>query len=261
MNFGGRFGERECAVRVRDLGHAQPADRCDTEPPVADRLRRADRHPGPRLHVTGGDDHHRCRRDRELRRTPRDHAEDRPQEPLHAQRRGAASRETAGFETYNGNAERLIYQARFITRSPVADAADRRPPDPAAVGTRGIEWKATRAVSERDEPENRSLIYFKTPTQNTFRSRRRIRVRSGSASSTTRALVPGLDWNAADRAGAARRVAVQVRRHVPGAGPHASTRSSSAHGRAPIPSAPDPRAATGTRVLRRDPRQRARAAT
>ncbi len=75
---------------------------------------------------------------------------------------------TTGFETYNGNAERLIHQARFITRQlyqtqltgdhlirPLLDSR--------------IEWRLTRAASSRDEPENRSLIYFKTPTESAFR--------------------------------------------------------------------------------------------
>lgn len=76
--------------------------------------------------------------------------------------------ETAGFETYNGNAERLIYQARFITRQLFQTqlTGDHLI---APLWNSRIEWRATRAVSERDEPENRSLIYFKTPTENTFR--------------------------------------------------------------------------------------------
>ncbi|MFN0098753.1 MAG: TonB-dependent receptor domain-containing protein [Gemmatimonadaceae bacterium] len=76
--------------------------------------------------------------------------------------------ETAGFETYNGNAERLIYQARFITRQLVQTqlTGDHLI---APLWNSRVEWRATRAVSERDEPENRSLIYFKTPTENTFR--------------------------------------------------------------------------------------------
>ena len=74
---------------------------------------------------------------------------------------------TAGYETYNGDAERLIYQSRYITRvleqtqlsgeHLVAMLLDSR-----------LEWKATLAAASRDEPENRSLIYFKTPTESQF---------------------------------------------------------------------------------------------
>lgn len=71
---------------------------------------------------------------------------------------------TAGYETYNGNAERLIYQSRYITRvltqSQLTGDHLIRP----LFGSR-FEWKATLAVAQRDEPENRSLIYYKTPTQ------------------------------------------------------------------------------------------------
>ncbi len=74
---------------------------------------------------------------------------------------------TTGYETYNGNAERLIYQSRYITRvltqSQLTGDHLIRP----LFGSR-FEWKATLAVAQRDEPENRSLIYYKTPTQSAF---------------------------------------------------------------------------------------------
>jgi hypothetical protein len=74
---------------------------------------------------------------------------------------------TAGFETNSGNTERLIYQSRYITRvltqtqlsgeHLVAPLLDSR-----------FEWKATLALAGRDEPENRSLLYFKSPTDAAF---------------------------------------------------------------------------------------------
>lgn len=65
-----------------------------------------------------------------------------------------------GFETYNGLNERVIYQARFITRQLLQTqlTGDHR------IGflhDSRLEWKATSAWAQRDEPENRSLIYFR----------------------------------------------------------------------------------------------------
>ncbi len=74
---------------------------------------------------------------------------------------------TSGYETYNGNVERLIYQSRYITRvltqSQLTGDHLIRP----LFGSR-FEWKATLARAQRDEPENRSLIYYKGPTQSAF---------------------------------------------------------------------------------------------
>ena len=74
---------------------------------------------------------------------------------------------TSGYETYNGNAERLIYQARYITRT-LAQTQLTGDHLIAPLLSSRIEWKGTMAWSQRDEPENRSLIYFKTPTQAEF---------------------------------------------------------------------------------------------
>ncbi|MBP7548945.1 MAG: carboxypeptidase regulatory-like domain-containing protein [Gemmatimonadaceae bacterium] len=74
---------------------------------------------------------------------------------------------TAGYETYNGNAERLIYQSRYITRVLTQTQLTGDHLIQPLLGSR-FEWKATLAVAQRDEPENRSLIYFKTPTQAAF---------------------------------------------------------------------------------------------
>ena len=65
-----------------------------------------------------------------------------------------------GFETYNGTSERVTYQARFITRQLMQTqlTGDHR------IGfllNSRLEWKATSAWAQRDEPENRSLIYFR----------------------------------------------------------------------------------------------------
>jgi len=74
---------------------------------------------------------------------------------------------TAGYETYNGNAERLIYQSRYITRVLMQTQLTGDHLIQPLLGSR-LEWKATLALAQRDEPENRSLIYFKTPTQNEY---------------------------------------------------------------------------------------------
>lgn len=74
---------------------------------------------------------------------------------------------TTGFETYNGNAERLIYQARYITRALLQTQLTGEHLLAAVFDSR-IEWKATLAIAARDEPENRSLIYFKTPSESQF---------------------------------------------------------------------------------------------
>lgn len=74
---------------------------------------------------------------------------------------------TSGYETYNGNAERLIHQARFISRSLAQTQLSGEHLIAPLLESR-LEWRATYAVSSRDEPENRSLIYFRTPTQEAF---------------------------------------------------------------------------------------------
>ena len=74
---------------------------------------------------------------------------------------------TAGYETYNGNAERLIYQSRYITRVLMQTQLTGDHLIQPLFGSR-LEWKATLALAQRDEPENRSLIYFKTPTQSAY---------------------------------------------------------------------------------------------
>ena len=74
---------------------------------------------------------------------------------------------TAGYETYNGDAERLIYQARYITRTLSQTQLTGDHLLGPVFGSR-LEWKATLAFAQRDEPENRSLIYFKTPSQTEY---------------------------------------------------------------------------------------------
>jgi hypothetical protein len=69
---------------------------------------------------------------------------------------------SSGYETYNGLAERVIYQARFISRQLIqtqltGDHALR------PLFRSRFEWKATASWAGRDEPENRSLIYFRQP--------------------------------------------------------------------------------------------------
>ncbi len=68
-----------------------------------------------------------------------------------------------GYETYNGTSERVTYQARYIARS----LAQTQLTGDHLLGWFGdsrFEWKGTLAVSSRDEPENRSLIYFRNPS-------------------------------------------------------------------------------------------------
>ena len=74
---------------------------------------------------------------------------------------------TAGYETYNGDVERLIYQARYITRVLAQTQLIGEHLLSPLMGSR-LEWKATLALASRDEPENRSLIYFKGPTEVDF---------------------------------------------------------------------------------------------
>ena len=74
---------------------------------------------------------------------------------------------STGFETYNGPAERLIYQARYITRDLLQTQLTGDHLIEALFNSR-IEWKATLAASARDEPENRSLIYFKQLSDGQF---------------------------------------------------------------------------------------------
>jgi hypothetical protein len=71
------------------------------------------------------------------------------------------------YQTDNGNVERQIYQARYVTRALLQTQLTGDHLVEKLFGSR-IEWKATTAFSERDEPENRSLIYFKGPTQTQF---------------------------------------------------------------------------------------------
>lgn len=74
---------------------------------------------------------------------------------------------TTGYETYNGNAERVIYQSRYITRELMQTQLNGEHLVRPLFGSR-LEWKATMALASRDEPENRSLLYFKTPTDAEF---------------------------------------------------------------------------------------------
>ena len=74
---------------------------------------------------------------------------------------------TSGYETYSGVAERLIYQARYITRNLVQTQLTGDHLIAPLLNSR-LEWRATVSASQRDEPENRSLVYFKTPTQTNF---------------------------------------------------------------------------------------------
>lgn len=73
----------------------------------------------------------------------------------------------AQYQTDNGNVERQIYQARYVTRSLLQTQLTGDHLMPALLESR-LEWKATLALASRDEPENRSLIYFKGPTQTQF---------------------------------------------------------------------------------------------
>ncbi len=72
-----------------------------------------------------------------------------------------------GFETYNGNVERLIYQSTYVARSLFQTQLTGDHLIAPVFGSR-LEWKATLAFSSRDEPENRSLIYFRDPAQTVF---------------------------------------------------------------------------------------------
>lgn len=74
---------------------------------------------------------------------------------------------SAQYQTDNGNVERQIYQARYVTRSLVQSQLTGDHLIAKLFDSR-LEWKATLAFSQRDEPENRSLIYFKGPTQTRF---------------------------------------------------------------------------------------------
>ena len=72
-----------------------------------------------------------------------------------------------GFETYNGPVERRIYQARYITR----DLRQTQVTGDHLLGflwSSRLEWKGTMSTAARDEPENRSLIYFKNPETGVF---------------------------------------------------------------------------------------------
>jgi len=71
---------------------------------------------------------------------------------------------TAGYETASGNAERLIYQSRYITRTLMQTQLTGDHLIPFLLRSR-LEWRLTAANAARDEPENRSLGYFKGPTQ------------------------------------------------------------------------------------------------
>jgi hypothetical protein len=73
----------------------------------------------------------------------------------------------AQYETDAGDVERLIYQARYITRNLLQTQLTGDHLIPVVSGSR-LEWKATVAFAARDEPENRSLIYFKFPAQTRF---------------------------------------------------------------------------------------------
>lgn len=73
----------------------------------------------------------------------------------------------AQYQTDNGNVERQIYQARYITRALFQTQLTGDHLFSKLFDSR-LEWKATLAFSQRDEPENRSLIYFKGPTQTRF---------------------------------------------------------------------------------------------
>ena len=72
-----------------------------------------------------------------------------------------------GYETYNGNAERRIYQSQYVEKSLWQSQLTGEHLIKPLLNSR-IEWRATASFSNRDEPENRSLIYFKTPTQQAF---------------------------------------------------------------------------------------------
>ncbi len=74
---------------------------------------------------------------------------------------------SAQYQTDNGNVERQIYQARYVTRNLVQTQLTGDHLISGLFGSR-LEWKATIAFSQRDEPENRSLIYFKGPSQSRF---------------------------------------------------------------------------------------------
>jgi outer membrane receptor protein involved in Fe transport len=76
-----------------------------------------------------------------------------------------------GFEVYNGNVERHIYQTRYVTRELVQTQLTGDHYIPALRDAR-IEWKGTFSTSSRDEPENRSLLYFKDPQTGMFRQGR-----------------------------------------------------------------------------------------
>lgn len=71
---------------------------------------------------------------------------------------------TAGYETAAGNAERLIFQSRYITRTLMQTQLTGDHLIPFILRSR-LEWRLTAANAARDEPENRSLQYFKGPTQ------------------------------------------------------------------------------------------------
>ncbi len=71
---------------------------------------------------------------------------------------------TFGYETAAGNAERLIFQSRYIVRT-LSQTQLSGEHLIAPLWRSRLEWRATLALASRDEPENRSLLYFKTPTQ------------------------------------------------------------------------------------------------
>ncbi|HYW51506.1 MAG TPA: TonB-dependent receptor, partial [Gemmatimonadaceae bacterium] len=73
----------------------------------------------------------------------------------------------AQYQTDNGNVERQIYQARYVTRELMQTQLTGDHLIPLLWDSR-VEWKATVSQSARDEPENRSLIYFKGPAQTQF---------------------------------------------------------------------------------------------
>lgn len=76
--------------------------------------------------------------------------------------------QSTGFETYNGSVERRIYQVRYVTRDMLQTQLTGDHLIAPLFGSR-FEWKGTMSRSARDEPENRSLIYFKNPVTGVFR--------------------------------------------------------------------------------------------
>lgn len=75
--------------------------------------------------------------------------------------------QSIGFETYNGPIERRIYQTRYIVRELIQTQLTGDHVIAPLWNSR-LEWKGSVAAAGRDEPENRSLIYFKNPETGVF---------------------------------------------------------------------------------------------